>query len=81
MAECVLVYLHHEKSESLLHWISTKFSSSFFANYEQVNMTDKFGLVMAENLRTRGCTLEGVAPCKDLESQVSWPLSKQHFSL
>ncbi|XP_071482567.1 leucine carboxyl methyltransferase 1-like [Diadema antillarum] len=71
MSECVLVYLHHDKSAALLKWIASKFPSSFLANYEQVNMGDKFGMVMAENLRARGCTLEGVAPCKDLESQKS----------
>lgn len=69
MAECVLVYLHHDKSDPLLRWINTKFPVAYFANYEQVNMADKFGVVMADNLKTRGCTLEGIAPCKDLDTQ------------
>lgn len=71
IAECVLVYLPHDKSTSLLQWIGSKFPASFFANYEQANMADKFGTVMAEHLKARGCTLEGIAPCRDLESQKS----------
>lgn len=37
----------------------------------QVNMEDRFGQIMVENLRRRQCDLAGVEPCKSLESQVS----------
>lgn len=36
----------------------------------QVNMDDRFGQIMIENLRRRQCDLAGVEPCKSLESQV-----------
>lgn len=36
----------------------------------QVNMDDRFGQIMIENLRRRQCDLAGVETCKSLESQV-----------
>lgn len=36
----------------------------------QVNMGDRFGHIMIENLRRRQCDLAGVETCKSLESQV-----------
>lgn len=36
-----------------------------------MNMEDRFGQIMVENLRRRQCDLAGVEPCKSLESQVS----------
>lgn len=36
----------------------------------QVNMGDRFGQIMIENLRRRQCDLAGVETCKSLESQV-----------
>lgn len=42
--------------------------TSFFPS--QVNMDDRFGQVMIENLRRRQCDLAGVETCKSLESQV-----------
>ena len=38
LAECVLVYLPPEKTTRLLKWCSEKFKTSFFVNYEQVNL-------------------------------------------
>ena len=35
----------------------------------QVNMLDRFGEVMVENLKVRGCALAGVAHCVNLDSQ------------
>ncbi|KAK2097734.1 Leucine carboxyl methyltransferase 1, partial [Saguinus oedipus] len=34
-----------------------------------VNMGDRFGQIMIENLRRRQCDLAGVETCKSLESQ------------
>ncbi|PNI23097.1 LCMT1 isoform 4, partial [Pan troglodytes] len=42
---------------------------AMFINYEQVNMGDRFGQIMIENLRRRQCDLAGVETCKSLESQ------------
>jgi len=69
LAECVLVYLQIHQSDGLLKWITEKFPSAFFINYEQVNMVDRFGSVMIDNLKTRGCDLAGVAACSDLQAQ------------
>lgn len=69
LAECVLVYIDAPQVEQLLSWISKKFDSALFVNYEQVNMGDKFGDVMLQNLRARGCPLAGVGACQSLNTQ------------
>ncbi|KAL3846475.1 hypothetical protein ACJMK2_017462 [Sinanodonta woodiana] len=75
IAECVLVYIEPRKSEELLKWIVDNFSTAFFINYEQVNMIDRFGDIMLENLRARQCTLH-VEACKSLESQIKRYISQ-----
>ncbi|XP_051878135.1 leucine carboxyl methyltransferase 1 isoform X1 [Pristis pectinata] len=69
MAECVLVYMTPEQSAELIKWASSTFSTTMFINYEQVNMTDRFGQVMIENLQRRQCNLAGVDVCHTLETQ------------
>lgn len=69
ISECVLVYIESDCVHRLLTWITSKFSSSFFINYEMVNMNDIFGNVMMSNLRSRGCNLAGIVACKNLETQ------------
>nr|KAG5696712.1 hypothetical protein BaRGS_028832 [Batillaria attramentaria] len=69
VTECVLVYIDVKFTDQLLGWISQNFPTAFFINYEQVNMGDKFGQVMVENLRTRDCLLHGVAACASLDTQ------------
>lgn len=34
-------------------------------------MDDRFGEIMLENLRARGCPLSGVDSCKSLDSQIN----------
>ncbi|PNJ33149.1 LCMT1 isoform 11, partial [Pongo abelii] len=70
IAECVLVYMTPEQSANLLKWAANSFETAMFINYEQVNMGDRFGQIMIENLRRRQCDLAGVETCKSLESQV-----------
>lgn len=36
----------------------------------EVNMADRFGQIMIENLQRRQCNLAGVEVCRSLESQV-----------
>lgn len=36
----------------------------------EVNMTDRFGQIMIENLQRRQCNLAGVEVCRSLEAQV-----------
>ncbi|XP_043567665.1 leucine carboxyl methyltransferase 1 isoform X2 [Chiloscyllium plagiosum] len=69
LAECVLVYITPEKSTELIKWASTTFHTTMFVNYEQVNMTDRFGQVMIENLQRRQCNLAGVDICQTLDTQ------------
>ncbi|XP_065540992.1 leucine carboxyl methyltransferase 1 isoform X1 [Lathamus discolor] len=69
VAECVLVYMTPQQSASLLKWAASTFPVAMFINYEQVNMTDRFGQIMIENLQRRQCNLAGVEVCKSLESQ------------
>lgn len=69
IAECVLVYMPTDKSDRLVKWIAENFSTSFFLNYEQVNMGDRFGQVMVDNLNSRGCSLLGVDHCRTLDTQ------------
>ncbi|MFT7812171.1 leucine carboxyl methyltransferase 1 [Arapaima gigas] len=69
LSECVLVYMTPEQSSKLVHWTAETFHTAMFVNYEQVNMTDRFGQVMIENLQRRQCNLAGVEVCSSLESQ------------
>lgn len=39
--------------------------------YIQVNMSDRFGQVMIENLQRRQCSLAGVEICQSLDTQVA----------
>ncbi|XP_074657523.1 leucine carboxyl methyltransferase 1-like [Tubulanus polymorphus] len=70
MSECVLVYLEFDKSQALLKYLADKCETAFFISYEQVNMGDRFGQVMVENLRTRNCDLNGIDACISLDTQM-----------
>ncbi|VEL07206.1 unnamed protein product [Protopolystoma xenopodis] len=69
LAECVLVYMPSHSSMNLLKCLSSAFKLSAFLHYEQVNMSDRFGLIMAENFRARSCNLPGLDCCESLFSQ------------
>ncbi|XP_013360353.1 PREDICTED: leucine carboxyl methyltransferase 1 isoform X1 [Chinchilla lanigera] len=69
ITECVLVYMTPEQSANLIKWAASSFETAMFINYEQVNMDDRFGQIMIENLWRRQCHLAGVETCKSLESQ------------
>jgi len=71
LAECALVYVDQAKTSRMMSWLAAKFSSCTFVNYEQLNMNDRFGQVMLDNLMSRGCMLAGVAACKDKDTQVN----------
>ncbi|BES92462.1 leucine carboxyl methyltransferase [Nesidiocoris tenuis] len=75
LAECVLVYIESISVANLLRWIISRFPTAMFLNYEQVNMCDRFGEIMLENLRARGCPLSGVDACLSLETQMKRFLS------
>ncbi|KAJ0060095.1 hypothetical protein NL108_003923, partial [Boleophthalmus pectinirostris] len=80
VSECVLVYMSPTHSSNLVRWASETFHTAMFINYEQailshmpiyaqVNMSDRFGQVMIENLQHRHCTLAGVEVCQSLDTQ------------
>jgi len=68
ITECVLVYMEPEHSAAIVNWAGGNFKTAIFINYEQVNMEDRFGQVMIQNLRSRNCELLGACACPDLES-------------
>lgn len=70
LAECVLVYINVNESDTLLTWIAEHFKNCLFINYEQVNMGDQFGVIMTDNLRARNCDLMGADACIDLDTQM-----------
>lgn len=45
----------------------------------QLNMSDRFGQVMIENLQRRQCILAGAEACQSLESQVTPNTQTQYF--
>ena len=51
LAECVLVYLRPEEANAIIEWAGSNFENAVFLNYEQVNLNDRFGQVMIENLK------------------------------
>ena len=72
IAECVFVYIDSGKTNSFLQWVSTKFHSSIaIINHEQLNIFDRFGQVMLDNLAQRGCSLPGLEACRNKTSHVN----------
>uniref|UniRef100_G3P393 Leucine carboxyl methyltransferase 1 n=1 Tax=Gasterosteus aculeatus aculeatus TaxID=481459 RepID=G3P393_GASAC len=69
LSECVLVYMTPSQSSNVVRWAAETFHTAMFINYEQVNMGDRFGQVMVENLQRRQCSLAGVEACQSLDSQ------------
>ncbi|XP_018094768.1 leucine carboxyl methyltransferase 1 isoform X2 [Xenopus laevis] len=69
--------LSHETlllENNLLEWINQLLITwGFFCN--QVNMMDRFGQIMVENLQRRQCNLAGVDTCQSLQSQTERFLS------
>ncbi len=72
LSECVLVYIEPSRTTAFFKWAAAKFASTSLAliNHEQLNMRDKFGQVMLENLSQRGCGLPGIEACTDKNSQL-----------
>ncbi|KAI4794195.1 hypothetical protein KUCAC02_032216, partial [Chaenocephalus aceratus] len=64
LSECVLVYMTPSQSSNVVHWAAETFPTAMF-----VNMSDRFGQVMIENLRRRQCNLAGVEACQSLDTQ------------
>ena len=71
LCECVMVYIEPAKATNFLKWTTSKFHSSIaMINHEQLNIFDKFGQVMMENLSQRGCSLPGIEACRDKNTHI-----------
>ena len=60
LSECVLIYMHHEHSNKVIEFAGTKFPTSVFVTYEQILPNTRFGSVMVDNIRRRGCPLQSI---------------------
>lgn len=69
IAECVLVFMPIENSNSLIHWFSLHFKHPSFINYEQCNIYDRFGNIMQSSLSAQHCDLMGAEACRSLQTQ------------
>lgn len=85
IAECLLVYLLPEVTNSILKWCASTFSSCVVVGYDPVNFNDAFGRMMVNNLKvycvqcarisidpllqTRGIQLLGSAEHTSVKSQ------------
>ena len=73
IAECALIYLDHAVNDAITSTIAVSGTDAcapvFFASYDQVNPSDRFGRIMMANLEARGCPLRSIE--KDTSSQVS----------
>jgi [phosphatase 2A protein]-leucine-carboxy methyltransferase len=70
LSECVLIYMSNDNSLNLLKYLSKKFSQCcLYLNFEQINMNDRFGQIMFDNLKQRSCHLIGMDACQSLNSQ------------
>jgi [phosphatase 2A protein]-leucine-carboxy methyltransferase len=67
--ECVLVYMSGDHSSALLSALASTFQSCALVNYEQVNLSDKFGSIMLANMEARSCKLLGVDACSSIDAQ------------
>lgn len=71
IAECVLIYLEPKFSQAILEWAAKRFETAMFLNYQPVNLNDRFGKVMLDNLQGRHCALLGANGEPTLENQKS----------
>lgn len=71
ISECCLCYLQPDKTDHVLDWLSSHFTSGLgIAVYEPIGGNDSFGKVMIENLASRGISLPSLKKFPTLESQV-----------
>eukprot|EP00931_Biecheleriopsis_adriatica_P055676 TRINITY_DN32970_c0_g1_i1.p1 TRINITY_DN32970_c0_g1~~TRINITY_DN32970_c0_g1_i1.p1 ORF type:complete len:366 (+),score=71.05 TRINITY_DN32970_c0_g1_i1:47-1144(+) len=78
ISECVLVYMQALHGDSTIEWASSAVpdAPSAMVMYEQTNPHDRFGKVMVQNLRERGCPLLSVFDYPSMDSQRSRYLNR-----
>lgn len=69
LSECVLVYVSGAHVRDLATFCTQNFKQALLIDYCQVNVFDKFGQVMVENLHFRGCDIKDLEACRDLTTQ------------
>ncbi|XP_012557025.1 leucine carboxyl methyltransferase 1 [Hydra vulgaris] len=67
LAECVFVYMDTSSISKLLNYFTEEFPIVLLADYDPINLNDKFGEVMRQNLSQRNCPLLGAFP--DIQSK------------
>ena len=67
LAECVFVYMEPSAINKLLNYFTQEFPIIFLVDYDPINLNDRFGEVMRQNLSQRNCSLLGVFP--DIQSK------------
>ncbi|EEB10512.1 leucine carboxyl methyltransferase, putative [Pediculus humanus corporis] len=68
LSECVITYMHVEKSNQLLEWIAKKFQNGAFINYEQIHPNDGFGTIMLKHFDKLQSSLFSVKKYPDCDS-------------
>jgi [phosphatase 2A protein]-leucine-carboxy methyltransferase len=73
LAECVFVYLPPTATHALINFFTSTFHAPGCAAviYEMFGLSDAFGRVMKDNLRSRGVEIPGVIEDKEMQSQVA----------
>jgi len=70
LTECVMVYISIENGKNLLKYISDNFPTVLYSEYDPINLNDRFGEVMKQNLRNRQCNLLGLH--ENLKSKITF---------
>lgn len=74
LAECVFAYLKSEAVDELLENVVAGFFNGndmvALASYDAIEPNDRFGTMMAENLKERGIVMRGIRGCPSVASHV-----------
>ncbi|KAF0302431.1 Leucine carboxyl methyltransferase 1 [Amphibalanus amphitrite] len=70
LAECVLVYMESRACHELLSHLASTLRTAYLVNYEMVGVDDRFGQILVQNVRGRGCDLAGIEACNSDQTQM-----------
>ena len=65
IAECLLMYLRPEVSDALVGWFANRAPCAALIAYDAIGPYDRFGQMMMDNLKRRGCPLLGLRDLPD----------------
>ncbi|NXJ86824.1 TYW4 protein, partial [Trogon melanurus] len=69
IAEVVLTYMEHGRSDAVIQWAAQRFPRACFLLYEQMHPQDPFGRVMQRHFSRLSSALRSLAPYPDGEAQ------------